>query len=228
MDTISSAGVLTVDPAPTTAVAAAAYDRGRSVIAAWPIAGPSRWPRGILDASRGSAEQDQSPFSRFSQLPDWTVSGLSEEPWQEIQTQLELINSIINDGVAISVCDHDIRLIPPPRAKVAHLHQPPPPEEEMTDEVRNKFSLYNVAIEAISACIPGLSTDQSAQLMALSGGEDSQLTMKAVELCGLKVIFDFAQSKMAEAIDKASGEPVKTNSHDAGGDLDPTTASSPA
>ena len=92
------------------------------------------------------------------------------------QTQLELIDSIINDGVVVKVGEHDIRLIPPPRAKVAHLHQPPPPEEKMTDEVRDKFSLYNVSLESVQACIPGLNDDQSAQLVALAGGEDSQLT----------------------------------------------------
>ena len=143
-------------------------------------------------------------------------------------TQLELIDSIIADGVVISVCDHDIRLIPPPRAKVAHLHQPPPLEEEMTDEVRYKFSLYNVALEAVSACIPGLNTDQAARLMMLAGGESSQLAKTAGELCGLKVFFDFVESKMTEAVDKAAGKLDKPNSHDASGDLDPTSASSPA
>ena len=144
------------------------------------------------------------------------------------QTQLELIDSIINDGVVVKVGGHDIRLIPPPRAKVAHLHHPPPLEDKLTDKERDKFSLYNVAIEAVSACIPGLNTDQTERLMMLAGGESSQLAKTAGELCGLKVFFDFVESKMTEAVDKAAGKLDKTNSHDASGDLDPTTASSPA
>ena len=144
------------------------------------------------------------------------------------QTQLELINSIINDGVVVKVGEHDIRLLPPPRSKVAHLHELPPPEEKMTAVERAKFSPYNIAIEVVKASIPGINADQAERLMMLAGGDRSLLAQKAGELCGLKTFFDFVESKITEVIDKAKGEIDKPNSHDTGGDLDPTSASSPA
>ena len=119
---------------------------GRPVLAAWSIASPSRGPRGILNARRGRAEQERNHPANLA-VAGLDGSGLSGEPCQSIRPSSNSSIRSSTTGWSSRSANTISDLIPPPRAKVAHLHQPPPPEEEMTDAVRDKFSLYNVALE---------------------------------------------------------------------------------
>ena len=54
--------------------------------------------------------------------------------------------------------------------------------------------------------------------MALSGGEYGDLAGKAMQLCGLQFVYDFARSKVDEALHRSDAP------DDAGGEVDPTFA----
>ena len=46
---------------------------------------------------------------------------------------------------------------------------------------------------SVEACVPGLNLDQASQLVLLSGGEMSPLSVKAQSLCGLDALLQKAQ-----------------------------------
>ena len=129
--------------------------------------------------------------------------------------QLELVQQILEAGCVVQVGEHEIRLVPPARAMIAHLHKTPG-EGELTPEETERLSMYNMAAESVKACIPGLDIDSASGLVALAGGEFSTLAEKAMHLCGLQFVFDFSRGKVDEALHATDEKP------DSGGELDPT------
>ena len=138
------------------------------------------------------------------------------------EQQLDLVNQILEAGVVVEVGEHTIRLFPPPRSKIAHLHQPIKEEGVLSPEEEQRLSMYNMTAEAVKACIPGLDLDGARGLVALSGGEFCTLAEKAMHLCGLQFILDFSRGRVNEAL---SGQAVTTTeAANEGGELDPTSA----
>ena len=134
--------------------------------------------------------------------------------------QLEIVKQIIEAGVVVTVGEHEIRLMPPARSTIAHLHQPTKEEGVLSREEEQRLSMYNMTAEAVSACIPGLDLDGARGLVALSGGEFCTLAEKAMHLCGLQFIFEFSRGKVDEAL---SGEGATlTEAANEGGEVDPT------
>ena len=101
--------------------------------------------------------------------------------------QLDIVRQIIEAGCVVTVGEHEIRLTPPARATIAHLHQPTKDEGSPESRRTAKLSMYNMTAEAVKACIPGLDLDGQG-LVALSGGEFGELSEKAMHLCGLQFI----------------------------------------
>ena len=138
------------------------------------------------------------------------------------ERQLDLVQQIIEAGCVVMVGEHEIRLTPPARSTIAHLHEPTKQEGSLTREEEQKLSMYNMTAEAVAACIPGLDLDGARGLVALSGGEFCPLAEKAMDLCGLQFIYEFSRGKVEEAL----GEPgaTLTESDSEGGTADPTFA----
>ena len=57
-----------------------------------------------------------------------------------------------------------------------------------------------MAVESVKACIPELERAGAEQLVALAGGEFGDLAGKAMQLCGLQFVHDFARGKIDEAL----------------------------
>ena len=91
------------------------------------------------------------------------------------------------------VGEHEVRLTPPARSTIAHLHQTPKEKDKLAPEENEMFSFHGSAVESVKACIPGLERDGAEVLVALSGGEFADLAGKAMQLCGLQVVHDFAR-----------------------------------
>ena len=135
------------------------------------------------------------------------------------ELQLDVIYQIIEAGCVVTVGEHEIRLVPPARSTIAHLHKTPNEGDNLTPEENERLSMYNMSGESVKACIPGLDIDGAFRLVALSGGEFGELAEKAMHLCGLKFVYDFARSK----VDEAMHDPMTlTEAADEGGRLDPT------
>ena len=128
--------------------------------------------------------------------------------------QLELVHQIIEAGCVVQVGEHEIRLTPPARSKIAHLHQRPKDKDEMTPEENETFSMHNTAVESVKACIPGLAVHEAEQFVALSGGDNGELAEKAMELCGFEYVVDYTRNKIDEVIQGV----------DSGSQVDPTSA----
>ena len=131
--------------------------------------------------------------------------------------QLDIVKQIIEAGCVVNVGGYDVRLTPPARATIAHLHQPPKDPENPTAEENKELSLHNMAVESVKACIPGLDLDAEG-LVALSGGEYGDLAEKAMQLCGLELVLKFARGKIDEAMNATDEKP------DSDGEVDPTSA----
>ena len=84
------------------------------------------------------------------------------------------------------------------------------------------MSVYEMAAESVKACIPGLERDGAEGLVGLSGGEFGDLAEKAMQLCGLQFVYDFARRKIDEAMQDAP-EPTLTEAANEGGQVDPTS-----
>ena len=124
------------------------------------------------------------------------------------ERQLELVHQIIEAGCVVQVGEHEIRLSPPVRSTIAHLH------------AGSDMSVYDMAAESVKACIPGLERDGAEGLIGLSGGEFGDLAEKAMQLCGLQFVYDFARRKIDEAMEDAP-ESTPTEAAAEGGQVDP-------
>ena len=137
--------------------------------------------------------------------------------------QLDIVRQIIEAGCIVEVGDHKIRLSPPARATIAHLHQPTKEEGVLSREEEQRLSMYNMTAEAVKACIPGLDLDGARGLVALSGGEFCTLAEKAMHLCGLQFIFEFSRGKVDEALSgEGAGATLTEAAANEGGEVDPT------
>ena len=134
--------------------------------------------------------------------------------------QLDIVKQIIEAGCVVEVGAHKIRLTPPARSTIAHLHGAAKDADNPTAEETERFSIHNMAVESVKACIPELERDGAEQLVALSGGEYGDLAGKAMQLCGLQFVHDFARSK----IDEALHPKTLTEAANEGGEVDPTFA----
>ena len=132
-------------------------------------------------------------------------------------TQLDIVQQIIEKGCVVEVGGYEVRLTPPARSTIAHLHQTPKDKDKLTPEEDEMFSFHNTAVESVKACIPGLGLDAEG-LLALSGGDFGDLAGKAMQLCGLQVVHDFARSKVDEALNATDEQPAS------GGEVDPTSS----
>ena len=128
--------------------------------------------------------------------------------------QLDIVKQIIEAGCVVTVGEHKIRLSPPARATIAHLHQVPKDRDNLTDDEKEMFSIHNTVAESVKGCIPGLSLSDAEQLVSLAGGYYSDLAEKAMQLCGLGMAIEHARGKIDEAMQAG----------DAGGEVDPTFA----
>ena len=135
--------------------------------------------------------------------------------------QLDIVRQIIEAGCIVEVGQHKIRLSPPARATIGHLHETPKDAENRNRRKKTeRFSLHNMAVESVKACIPELERAGAEQLVALSGGEYGDLAGKAMQLCGLQFVHDFARSKIDEALQTTT----LTEAANEGGEVDPTIA----
>ena len=141
-----------------------------------------------------------------------------------MERQLEVISQIIEAGCVVEVGEHEIRLIPPARSTIAHLHGAAKDADNPTAEETERFSMHNMAVESVKACIPGLKRDGAEGLVALAGGEYGDLAEKAMQLCGLQFVFDFARVKVDEALDTTPKTTTLTEAANRGGEVDPTFA----
>ena len=135
--------------------------------------------------------------------------------------QLDIVKQIIEAGCVVTVGEHKIRLSPPARATIAHLHGAAKDADNPTAEETERFSMHNMAVESVKACIPGLERDSAEGLVALSGGEYSDLAEKAMQLCGLQFVYDFARGKVDEVLHNST---TLTEAANEGGEVDPTSA----
>ena len=130
--------------------------------------------------------------------------------------QLDIVKQIIEAGCVVTVGEHEIRLTPPARSKIAHLFERPKDSDNLTPEESEFFSIHNTVVEAVKACIPGLRSSDAEQFVSLAGGYYSDLAEKAMQLCGMGIAIEHARGTIDKAMNAADEQP------DSGGEADPT------
>ena len=133
-------------------------------------------------------------------------------------TALDIAKQIIEAGCVVTVGEHEIRLTPPARSKIAHLFKRPKDSDKLTPEEAEFFSIQNTVVESVKACIPGLSASDAEQLVSLSGSFYGDLAENAMRLCGLGIAVEHARGQIDKAMNATNEAP------DPDGEVDPTSA----
>ena len=114
---------------------------------------------------------------------------------------LAAIDTILPTATTVTVKNVDIELQPPDTAAIMEVRGLQSRLSRATTPESDATHMLSLAAGCIEACIPGCGGERTMKLMIAAGGEQGELALAALHLCGFAWLTGRVDESMKEALD---------------------------